>query len=294
MRVGLIDVDSHNFPNLALMKLSAYHKQIGDQVEWWNGLRQYEVVYQSKVFDNSYSKDMDFCVNAEQVIKGGTGYGLDNQLPDSVEHQCPDYDLYQIKNTAYGYLTRGCPMQCSFCIVSRKEGTKSEQVAELNEFWNGQKEIKLLDPNITACKDSEKLFEKLIESGAWIDFTQGLDVRLLTDRHAEQLNRMRLKLLHFAWDQYEFQTYEKLKRIRPLLKYNHRRLIVYVLTNFDTTHEQDLERVYKLRELGYDPYVMIFDKGNAPRETRLLQRWCNNRRVYNTIKNFRDFDPKQA
>ncbi len=294
MRVGLIDVDSHRFPNLALMKLSAYHKQAGDQVEWWNGLKRYDVVYQSKVFDATYSRDMEFCVNADQIIKGGTGYGLDNKLPDSAEHQYPDYELYQIENIAYGYLTRGCPRQCPFCIVSRKEGTKSAQVAELKEFWDGQKEIKLLDPNITACKDSEQLFEDLIASGAWIDFTQGLDVRLLTDRHAEQLNRMKVKLLHFAWDQYEFQTYEKLKRIRPFLKYDHRRLIVYVLTNFSTTHEQDLERVYKLRELGYDPYIMIFDKGTAPRETRLLQRWCNNRRVFGTIRDFKEFDPKQA
>lgn len=294
MRVGLIDVDSHRFPNLALMKISAYHKHAGDQVEWWNGLKRYDVVYQSKVFDATYSSDMDFCINAEQIIKGGTGYGLDNKLQDSVEHQYPDYELYQIEDMACGYLTRGCPRQCPFCIVSRKEGTKSAQVAELKEFWDGQKEIKLLDPNITACKDSEQLFEDLIASGAWIDFTQGLDVRLLTDRHAEQLNRMKVKLIHFAWDQYEFQTYEKLKRIRPMLNYDHRRLIVYVLTNFSTTHEQDLERVYKLRELGYDPYIMIFDKGTAPRETRLLQRWCNNRRVFGTIRDFRDFDPKQA
>ena len=294
MRVGLIDVDSHRFPNLALMKLSAYHKQAGDQVEWWNGLKRYDVVYQSKVFDATYSRDMEFCVNADQIIKGGTGYGLDNKLPDSAEHQYPDYELYQIENIAYGYLTRGCPRQCPFCIVSRKEGTKSAQVAELKEFWDGQKEIKLLDPNITACKDSEQLFEDLIASGAWIDFTQGLDVRLLTDRHAEQLNRMKVKLIHFAWDQYEFQTYEKLKRIRPMLNYDHRRLIVYVLTNFSTTHEQDLERVYKLRELGYDPYIMIFDKEASPRETRLLQRWCNNRRVFRTIRNFKDFDPKKA
>ena len=294
MRVGLIDVDSHRFPNLALMKISAYHKHAGDQVEWWNGLKRYDVVYQSKVFDATYSSDMDFCINAEHIIKGGTGYGLDTKLQDSVEHQYPDYELYQIEDMACGYLTRGCPRQCPFCIVSRKEGTKSAQVAELKEFWDGQKEIKLLDPNITACKDSEQLFEDLIASGAWIDFTQGLDVRLLTDRHAEQLNRMKVKLIHFAWDQYEFQTYEKLKRIRPMLNYDHRRLIVYVLTNFSTTHEQELERVYKLRELGYDPYIMIFDKEASPRETRLLQRWCNNRRVFRTIRNFKDFDPKKA
>lgn len=95
MEIGLIDVDSHNFPNLALMKISAYHKSRGDQVEWWNGLKHYDRVYQSKVFDETYSKDMEFCVNADEVIRGGTGYDLRNRLPDEVEHQYPDYELYR-------------------------------------------------------------------------------------------------------------------------------------------------------------------------------------------------------
>ena len=135
--IGLIDVDSHNFPNLCLMKISAYHKAKGDQVEWWNGLKRYDRVYQSKVFDETYSKDNDFVVMADEVIKGGTGYGLDNRLPDEVEHIYPDYSLYGVINTAYGFLTRGCPRDCPFCIVSDKEGKTSYQVAELTEFYRG-------------------------------------------------------------------------------------------------------------------------------------------------------------
>ena len=94
MNIGLIDVDSHNFPNLALMKISAYHKSRGDSVEWWNGLKHYDIVYKSRVFTDTYSQDIDYCINADKVIKGGTGYDLKNKLPDEIEHQFPDYHLY--------------------------------------------------------------------------------------------------------------------------------------------------------------------------------------------------------
>ena len=199
MKIGLIDVDGHGFPNLALMKISAFEKSNGNDVEWWNGLKYYDRVYQAKVFDETYSKDNEYCIMADEILRGGTGYDLENKLPEEIEHQCPDYSLYPqyTKNIAYGFLTRGCPRGCKFCIVAKKEGLKSVQVAELGEFWKGQKNIKLLDPNITACEDSEKLFDELIKSNAWIDFTQGLDARILTDKHIEQINRM--KYIGHAW-----------------------------------------------------------------------------------------------
>lgn len=290
-KIGLIDVDSHNFPNLCLMKISAYHKLKGDQVELWNGFKHYDVVYKSKVFDETYSEDMEFCINADEIISGGTGYDLKNKLPDIIEHQYPDYELYEhiSKNTAYGFLTRGCPRGRKFCIVGEKEGLKSKHVADLEEFWRGEKNIKLLDPNITACDESEKLFDQLIASKAWIDFTQGLDARILTDKQCCQLNKMKIKMLHFAWDNYEFKTYEKLKKIRPFLKYDSRKLKVYVLTNFNTTHEQDLERIIKLKELEYDPYLMIFNKQNALKITKKLQRYVNNKFIFNSCENFEEY-----
>lgn len=280
--VGLIDVDSHNFPNLALMKISAYEKNRGNEVEWWNGLKVYDRVYKAKVFDETYTTDNDYCIMADEVIRGGTGYDLENVLPAEIEHQYPDYSIYPqyTKNTAYGFITRGCPRGCKFCIVEEKEGRESVQVAELDEFWKGQGTVKLLDPNVTACENSEAIFDSLIKSKAWIDFTQGLDARLITDKHVWQLNKMRLKRIHFAWDNYEFNTYEQLKKIRQKLTLSDRRSGVYVLTNFNTTHEQDVERVEKLKELGYDPYVMIFNKPSAPRETKRLQRYCNNKFIF--------------
>lgn len=290
MKIGLLDVDGHNFPNLALMKISAWHKEQGDSVNWWIGFEHYDRVYVSKVF--TFTEDVDTCIQADEIIKGGTGYDLQNKLPDDVEMMFPDYSLYGITDTAYGFLTRGCPRNCPFCIVGEKEGLKSVQVAELWNFWNGQKEIKLLDPNITALKDCDRLFQVLIDSKAWVDFTQGIDIRFMTEKRAEMLNTMKIKMIHFAWDNYEFSTYDKLKKFRPLLKYDSRKLRVYVLTNFNTTIEQDLERIYKLRELDYDPYVMIYEKWKAPKRIKEMQRWVNNKIIWRTCDRFENYSRK--
>lgn len=147
----------------------------------------------------------------------------------------------------------------------------------------------LMDSNITASKDCEKHFNSLIRSGAYINFEGGLDVRFLTDKGAEQLNLMKTSMIHFAWDNYEFNTYEKLKKFRPMLNKSGRNIRVYVLTNYNTTHEQDLERIYKLKELDYDPYVMIYDKPTAPKITRHLQRWCNNKFIFRSCDRFEDY-----
>lgn len=289
MDIGLIDVDGHNFPNLALMKISSYHKQKGDNVEWVLPLKQYDRIYMSKVF--TFTKDYDGIIQAKEIIKGGTGYYLENKLPDEIEHVYPDYELYNIKNEAYGYLTRGCPRGCKFCIVAEKEGKRTTKVANLNEFWNGQKEIKLLDPNLIASKDWKELIQQLIDSKSYIDFTQGLDIRLMTKEKAEMINKLKIKMLHFAWDNYEFDTYEKLKEFRPLLKFSDRKLRVYVLVNFNTTLEQDLDRIYKLKELGYDPFVMVYNKDKLPRGhiIKKLQRWVNNKFIFRSCENFDDY-----
>ena len=138
LKIGLIDVDGHNFPNLPLMKISAYHKSLGDDVEWFFPLNRYDRVYMSKVFD--FTLDYEFCIQADEIIKGGTGYDLKNKLPQEIESMFPDYSLYNTK-TAYGFLTRGCPRGCEFCVVAEKEGKCSRKVADLSSFWNGQKEI---------------------------------------------------------------------------------------------------------------------------------------------------------
>lgn len=296
LKVGLIDVDSHNFPNVAVMKLSAYHKSRGDAVEWWDGFKHYDIVYKSRVFTDSYTTDHVTAINADCVICGGTGYDLHSELSGEIEQQYPDYGMYpQFSHNAYGFLTRGCPRGCSFCIVSEKEGRISRQVADISEFCRGQREIKLLDPNILACTEHEKLLEQLSGSGAWVDFTQGLDIRLVTPDNATLLNRIKIKCVHFAWDNPKQDLTADFQRYMSLAKPNkHRKPGVYVLTNFGSTQDEDLERIYTLRDLGYDPYVMIYNKPSAPRQTRDLQRWCNNRIIFNVQPDFAKYDPSRG
>lgn len=165
----MIDVDGHNFPSLPLMKISAWHKAKGDSVEWYYPLLSGHLdrVYLSKVF--SFTADYQYYIDADEVIKGGSGYAIQNidgiekydkskdiNLPEEIEHIYPDYSLYGklTENTAYGFLSRGCPRGCDFCHVKSKEGGRAYKVADLNEFWRGQKEIKLLDPNILACPEA--------------------------------------------------------------------------------------------------------------------------------------------
>ena len=293
MKIGLIDVDGHHWPNICLMKLSAYHKARGDSVEWYDGRKKYDLVYMSRVFTDSYSRDYTGTIHADRIVKGGTGYGLGNSLPEEIEHICPDYTLYpQFAGTAYGFLSRGCPRGCGFCIVGKKEGRRSVAVADLSEFWRGEKEIKLLDANLFACPDWEKLLSQLIQSKASVDFTQGLDIRLATPEKVMLLNRIKTKMLHFAWDNPEDDLTAYFRRFVEITNVtDYRRRRVYVLVNYNSSHEQDLYLIYTLRDMGYDPYVMVYEKTTAPPVTRKLQRWVNNKHFFHAVLDFNDFDP---
>lgn len=291
MKIGLIDVDSHNFPNLATMKISAYHKSIGDTVEWWMPFDTYDMVYKSKVF--TFTPDIDTPINADTIVRGGTGYDLQNKLPQEIESMQPDYSLYPQYPEAYMFLTRGCPNNCEFCIVSKKEGRCSKQVADLKDFTADRKVIKLLDPNLLACKDREKILQQLAESKSEIDFTQSMDARFTDADITNLINKINVKEIHFAWDLMA-QSESVLKGLKIYAKHAKRKphgfyATVYVLVNFNTTLEENLYRIYKLREMKYNPYVMVYDKEHAPEEVLNLQRWVNNRKIWNQCKAFEDY-----
>lgn len=296
MRIGLIDVDGHNYPNLPLMKISAWHKKQGDNVEWydpWIGLMdEYDKVYMSKVF--SFTPDYEHPIYAKEVSRGGSGYCIklvdgkeiyetekDVSLPDEIEHIYPDYSLYpeQTKDTAYGFLTRGCPRNCGFCHVAQKpaDGRCSHKVADLSEFWDGQKKIVLCDPNILACPQHLGLLQQLVDSRAKVNFNQGLDIRLVNDRNMELLKQIRLERIHFAFDRWQDKDLiePKLRMFRKAVSYSHRQIGVYILTNFDTTLEQDLYRIQLCRELDFAPYPMIYDKEHCDPIYRKMQTWCS-------------------
>ena len=298
MRIGLVDVDGTKFPNLVLMKLSAWHKQKGDSVHL---LRPDDVLLGGNLF-GGYDKLYAACVftaNANVARRlenigaevGGTGTDKTHTLPREIEHIYPDYALYEDTKTAYGFLTRGCPRACPFCIVAGKEGKESQKVADLSEFWSGERYIKLLDPNLLAAREHMELLGQLAASRAWVDFTQGIDARLLTEENIALINACKVKMLHFAWDNPRDEVVPQMLDMfsEKTTVTDYRKRKVYVLTNYWSTHGEDLRRVYWLREHGYDPYVMIYDKPRAPKETRRLQRWTNNKIIFRSCERFEDY-----
>lgn len=308
MNIGLFDVDSHNYPNLPLMKISEWHKAQGDNVEFVIPLKHYDKIYVSKVFGNEYTTMPNFCLQTNEVIYGGTGFAItvengkevyhkdrDPNLPYEIEHIYPDYSLYPelTKDTAYGFLTRGCCNNCSFCIVSKKEGMCSQKVADLSEFWRGQKNIDLLDANLLACKERMDLLKQLADSKANVDFTQGLDARFITEDVAVALTKIKIKMVHFAFDfmKNEKQIVKGLKTFKEISGMSDNKAVVYMLTNYDTTIEEDLYRVRMIKECGYLPDVRIYRKPTAPKILKDLQRWCNNRFLYRSC-DFMDYVPR--
>ena len=312
MKIGLIDVDAYGktpaFPNLALMRISAWHKSQGDDVEWYQGPLLgiwYDIVYMSKIFSDAYSPDVPEPLNADKVVKGGSGYCIslvngrevfdqskNVELPAEMEKMFPDYSIYPQFNFAVSMTSRGCPRGCPFCIVAKKEGRGSRKVADVRDFWNGQPHIEVLDPNITACCEKRDLFKQYLDTGATINFSQGLDIRLLDEDDIHDLNEMRLDAVHFAWDNPKDDLRPHFERYSKLGKHTRHGHMgrVYVLTNFNSTMEENLYRIYTLRDLGYQPYVMVYNRPGASKEIRDLQRWCNSYWILNTCPRFDDYE----
>jgi len=298
MNIALIDVDNFGklnncFPNIPLMKISAFHKSKGDNVEWYNSKCHYDICYVSKVF--SFTPDINFNINADNIIFGGSGYAIkmnagkeiyikDTDLLPEVEHIYPDYSLYGITDTAYGFMSRGCPRGCAFCHVVAKEGKRSYKVADLSEFWKGQKYIELLDPNMLACDQWKNILEQLYYSNSYVNFNQGVDIRLMTKEKAELIRGLKIKHIHFAWDRIEDGKYikPKLEEFKRFTNWKRNKVTVYILTNFNTSISEDIERIEFVRSLNFQPYIMRYDKEHIKRgsEINALARYVNNKRIF--------------
>lgn len=284
MRIGLHD-DNTGSPNLALMKLSAWHKANGDTTSRFVPLETYGRVYSSKVFTFTPT-DPYLTTDAH---KGGTGYGIYEDLPDEVEHICPDYDLYG-QTYSMGFLTRGCIRKCPWCFVPRKEGGIREH-ADIEEFLR-HKDVVLLDNNVLAHGHGLAQIEKMSKLGVRVDFNQGLDARLIDDSIARMLGRLSwMSPLRLACDSAEMVPH--IGRAVQLLRWHNvtpRRYFCYCLVN---DVPEAIERVRFLKGIDVDPFAQPFvdDKGTQPTpEQRAFARWVNHKAEYKsrTWEEYRD------
>lgn len=297
MKIGLVDVDKTKFPNLALMKISAYHKSMGDIVEWANPLfGGYDKVYKAKIF--TFSPDDATPYDCE-VIKGGTGYSLTSQLQKEIDDCIPDYSIYpQIdKKTAYGFLTRGCPNKCKWCVVPIKEGgiRPYRDVEEI--AIDGRTNLILMDNNILASDYGLKQIEKIIKKGYRIDFNQGLDARLINDSVASLLAQVRwINYLRLACD--KFNQVEHILRVRQLLKkYGYKKdIFCYFLIDDWNDVNKRLSALRKHK--WFKPHGQPYRDFNNPMQVipqwqKDMAHWMNKHNVYYAI-DFKDFSPRKG
>jgi len=281
MRISLIDVDS-TIPNLALMKISAYHKQKGDTVGI--NISNPDQVYISCIFKKNRSQALGISKFFSCPVYLG-GYGLnDNKLPEEIEHIMPDYDLFNCDHSI-GFTTRGCIRNCKFCIVPQKEG-KIKANCDLTEFWNrSHKHVMLLDNNILALpKHFEKIASQIMENNLTVDFNQGLDIRLVNDKNADILSKLKVKpCLRFSFDSISIEDQVR-KGVGILKSYNCKRAMIFVLVGFDSTKEEDQRRLDIIKELDQRPYVMRYENCRGDRWYNDLAAWANQQQFFMSMK----------
>ncbi len=301
MHIALIDVDGHNFPNLALMKIARFYKTMGTSVSWYTPWEHYDIVYMSKVF--TFTPDYLQCIpNADLVERGGTGYKLyDKNLPDEIDKMQPDYTIYPNlvdAKSAYGFLTRGCIRNCKWCIVPTKEGSLRPYMDIEEIAIEGRNKITLMDNNILASEYGLMQIEKIIKLGLRVDFNQSLDCRLVTPEIAQTLVKVKwLKYIRFACDTsaqlpYLFRTCDL------LYKYGYKGdVYINVLLTDDikeTLHRINAIRSYTDLKMSpfAQPYLDFTGKRQPPQWQKDMARWCNRKELFRSTE-FVDFRPRK-
>lgn len=299
MNIGLLAVDG-NYPNLALMKISAWHKRKGDAVEWYNPFDHYDKLYMAKVF--SFTEDyLQYTLNADLVEKGGTGYDISKILSDCIDRMQPDYSLYpQIDSkTAYGFLTRGCPNRCKWCIVPSKEGKVTPYMDVEEIAIDGRNSLILMDNNILASDYGLEQIEKIVRLGVKVDFNQGLDARLVTDDIAKLLAKVKwIKRIRFGCDT-RAQIVECERATALIDKYGYKgEYFLYCILTDD--FKEAFSRVNHWREKGgrFLPHCQPFRDINNPRQIipqwqKDLAGWADKKQVFRACE-FKDFEPRKG
>jgi len=281
LKIGLHDADNTKYPNLALMKISAWHKAKGDNVLFC-------VPIMSKCFDRVYSSKV-FTFTSETLLqgnvqKGGTGYLLFDKLSDEIEHICPDYSLYNI-DYSMGFLTRGCPNHCGWCIVNKKEGNIFAN-ADIDEFLR-HKKVVLMDNNVLASDHGIEQIEKIANLNVKVDFNQGLDARLIDDSIARRLSKLKwLHPLRLACDcQSQMPIIQKAVTLLRWHNTTPSRYFVYCLIE---DVDEALERVRFLKGLYLDPfaqpYIDFQNKIIPTKRQKDFARWVNHKAIFKSVE----------
>lgn len=292
MRIGIIQVDGKKyqgtlFPNIALMKITNYHEQLGDQVEWYLGdlwADQYDKIYASKIFSFSDLPQLP----SEKTIIGGTGIDFYNTLPAEIENMPVSYSLYPDCNFHVGFSMKGCRFNCKFCCVPKKEGKpyRYNSIDELIVNPNGGNRLMLLDNDFFGSPTWREDLERIAELKLKVCFVQGLNIRIITEEQAALLAQCRYyskdfkqRYLSFAWDRYnDGKLIKKGIEICNNAGIPYKHMQFFVLIGFDTTPEQDYERVMTLREYGCMPFVMPYKKDDPYQKA--FARWVNKRALF--------------
>lgn len=289
MQIALHDGDAQtDFPNYALMKISAWHKARGDEVEWWNPLMTYDRVYSSKVF--TFTPENPYL--PPDTIKGGTGYGLYNDLPSEIDSMFPDYSIYPGCDYAIGFLTRGCIRHCPWCVVPKKEGRIRPYKTWREIKRQDSRKIVFMDNNVLACPHGIEQMRDMTGQDVRIDFNQGLDARLIDDEIADMLSRLKwIRFIRMSCDtdaMLDIVT-GAIRRLqaRGVKPY---RVFVYLLVQDVTSAER---RAIALRDVGAEvfaqPYRDFTTNSEPAPELKRLARWINHKAIFKTVKCFNDY-----
>ena len=282
MRVSLIDVDG-KIPNLALMKISSYHKKMGDVVGL--NLPNPDKVYMSIIFSKNKGKSLNSSlVEGVEYVYGGSGFDLNKSLPLEIEFLKPDYTLYP-STYSQGFTTRGCIRNCYFCYVPAKEGRLVRHQHPRDFHDPSFDTINIMDNNWLADRDW------FFETSNWIIHKKlkvienGFDIRLIDDEVIEQIKMLRIKLWHFAFD---FSDLEKVVREKVQVLKDHdvcpkNKCDFYVYCDSDESFDDALYRVNVLRSIGASAFVMYNCTRPKTRRIRDLVRWCNRKCLYWTV-----------
>ncbi|MBQ8708500.1 MAG: radical SAM protein [Succinivibrionaceae bacterium] len=288
MLIGLHDSDNTGFPNYALMKISAYHKELGDAVEWWNPMLNYDRVYSSKVF--TFTPENPYL--PADTIKGGTGYGLYSDLPPEIDGMFPDYSIYPKIKYAIGFLTRGCIRNCPWCIVPKKEGKIRPYDTWERIKRRDSRDIVFMDNNVLACPHGLEQMENMVGKDVRVDFNQGLDSRLITKEIAKILAGLKwIRFIRTACDTDASMT-DVANAVDRLASYGVKpyRIFCYVLVQDIPSAER---RIQFLRGLGVDPFAQPyrdFTTNTEPaRELKDFARWVNDKAIFRSCKSFSDY-----